>query len=130
MLILTIRTEKPEASVSLFEDAKELQHHEWYAHRELSKTLHQVIMSVLQQSDNGLGDIGGIVIFQGPGSFTGLRIGITVANALAESLKVPVVGTGGDDWPKEGIAALISGQDDKIVLPDYGSAPHITVQKK
>jgi tRNA threonylcarbamoyladenosine biosynthesis protein TsaB len=36
-------------------------------------------------------DIEGVVCFKGPGSFTGLRIGLTVGNALAYAQNIPVV---------------------------------------
>ncbi len=37
-------------------------------------------------------DITSIEVAQGPGSFTGLRVGISIANALAYSLTIPVNG--------------------------------------
>lgn len=41
------------------------------------------------------GKIGGVVVFTGPGSYTGLRVGVSYANAFAYALKVPVVGIDG-----------------------------------
>lgn len=129
MLILTIRTDKPEAEVGLYDNETQLEYGAWPAHRELSDTLHKKIKSLLTAKGKGLADINGIVCFQGPGSFTGLRIGITVADSLAYGLDVPIVATQ-DDWIEQGIKRLQSGENDVIALPHYGAPVHITQQRK
>ena len=130
MTILTIRTDQPEADLGLFEDTNLVAHANWQAHRELSKTIHQKIAELLGEHQKVPADIQGIVCFKGPGSFTGLRIGLTVANTLAYSFGLPIVGTTGQDWQQTGIAALLSGENEKTVLPEYGAEAHITQQKK
>lgn len=130
MLILTIRTDKPEAEVGLFEDGRKLAYLAWHAHRELAETIHERIRDLFANKAKKLDDLGGIIVFEGPGSFTGLRIGISIANALAYSLKVPVAGTAGEDWVKEGLHILSSGQAQTIALPNYGSDPKTTQQRK
>lgn len=130
MIILTIRTDNPEAEVGLFEDSQKIAYENWHAHRELSTTLHQKIENVLKGYDKKLEDVAGIVVFQGPGSFTGLRIGITVANTNAYALGVPIVGARGDDWLETGIRRLLAAENDQVVLPEYGAPVHITLQKR
>lgn len=44
------------------------------------------------QIQTGFGKLKGIEVETGPGSFTGLRVGVSVANALAYSLGIPVNG--------------------------------------
>jgi hypothetical protein len=58
-----------------------------------------------------------------------LRIGLTVANALTDSLNVPVVGSTGDEWIQDGIKRLQAGENEKIILPEYGADVHITLPK-
>lgn len=120
MLILTIRTDNPQAEVGLFDDEKKLVYKKWQAHRRLSATIHQKITRALSLQGRTLQDLGGLVVFKGPGSFTGLRIGIATANALADSLEIPIIGTNGQNWAEKAIKKLLNNQNDKLVLPEYG----------
>ncbi|HWT55434.1 MAG TPA: tRNA (adenosine(37)-N6)-threonylcarbamoyltransferase complex dimerization subunit type 1 TsaB [Candidatus Microsaccharimonas sp.] len=130
MLTLTIRTDKPEAEIGLYDTTEQLAYTTWQAHRELAETLHAKLNELLASQQKTLKDVQGIVVFKGPGSFTGLRIGITVANALAYSLSIPVVANEDPQWLQNGIARLENGDTDEIALPEYGALPHITAQKK
>jgi tRNA threonylcarbamoyladenosine biosynthesis protein TsaB len=130
MLILTIRTDKPEAEIGLYNDAQQLGYEIWQAHRELSSTIHKKITELLKQQQKAWQDIEGIVCFKGPGSFTGLRIGITIANAAAATLQVPIVSSSGKDWLEKGLARLQNSENEKSAIPEYGQAPHITKQKR
>lgn len=130
MIILTIRTDKPEAEIGLYDDAQKLAWHTWEAHRELAKTIHSKIKDLLDEAGKGWTDIEGLLVYKGPGSFTGLRIGISVANALAYGLKKPVLATSGDDWLERGIKGLLDGEGHQIELPEYGADPKTTIQRK
>lgn len=130
MIILTIRTDKPEAEIGIYKDSSPLTYHKWLAHRQLAETIHQEIKSLLIKSDLSLKDVDGVVVYKGPGSFTGLRIGISVANALADSLKVPIIGAGGENWIDQGITRIIEDGNDQIVIPEYGAPANVTKPKK
>lgn len=131
MIILTVRTDKPEAEIGLYDDEKQLAYNKWLAHRELAETIHHKIADLLTSSgDYKPQDIEGIAVFQGPGSFTGLRIGLTVANTLAYGLGIPIVAARDPQWLETGLKRLIVGADDKTALPFYGAEAHITEQKK
>jgi tRNA threonylcarbamoyladenosine biosynthesis protein TsaB len=130
MIILTLRTDKPEAELGLYEDAKQLSHITWQAHRQLSSTIHQKITELLEQNQKQLTDIQGIVCFKGPGSFTGLRIGLTTANALAYSLTLPIVSEMGEDWVQKGQVRLQKGESESVAMPEYGAEAFTTQQKK
>ena len=126
MTILVIRTDKPEAEVGLYDNDKKLVYYSWPAHRQLAETIHKKLQELLSSQSMDWPDIGGIVCYKGPGSFTGLRIGLTVANSLSYGLGVPIVGATGDDWQKLGIVRLLDGQNEVATMPEYGSEPHIT----
>ena len=130
MTILTIRSDKPEAEIGLFDYDKKLAYETWQAHRQLAETIHTKIETLLKSQGKDWHDIDGIICFQGPGSFTGLRIGLTVGNTLAYGLEVPIVATQTDDWIKHGIKILKNGEADELALPHYGAPAHITQQKK
>lgn len=62
------------------------------ARKEKSQKLLPFIDEVLQKKNKILKDIAEIEVNTGPGSFTGLRVGVSVANALGWALGVPVNG--------------------------------------
>lgn len=130
MIILTIRTDKPEAELGLYENNDQLEYEVWAAHRQLAESIHGKIQELLGRQQKSWHDLEGIVCFQGPGSFTGLRIGLSVGNALAYGLKIPIVAAQEPNWLEWGIARLRVKEDDGQALPFYGSEAHITPQKK
>jgi tRNA threonylcarbamoyladenosine biosynthesis protein TsaB len=104
--------------------------YEWEAGRTLAKGLLGYIEDTLAKHDASLSNVSGIVVFKGPGSFTGLRIGLTVLNTLADAEHIPIVGETGDVWKDSGYKRLSAGENDAIVLPEYGAAAHITTPRK
>jgi tRNA threonylcarbamoyladenosine biosynthesis protein TsaB len=130
MIILTIRTDKPEAEIGLYDGTEQLAYETWQAHRQLAETIHQRITALLAAQSVSLKSLKGIVVFEGPGSFTGLRIGMTVANALAMGLEIPVVAARDPKWIEQGIRRALDGENDHPALPEYGADVHITAQKR
>ena len=130
MLILSLRTDNPEAEIGLFDNQKKISYETWQAHRQLADTLHHKIEDLLKEQKKSWQDIQGIVVFKGPGSFTGLRIGLTVANTLAYALSIPVVGEMDEEWVQTGIGRLKNSEQDLPVMPEYGAPVHITTQKR
>ena|SRR5216684_88173 len=57
-----------------------------------SQVLLNMIEEILKKGDIKMKDLDGIEVNTGPGSFTGLRVGVSVANALGFSLGIPVNG--------------------------------------
>lgn len=125
-MILTIRTEKPEAEIGLFtDDGQQIFYKKWQAHKELSTTILSVIKEPLGAQNIDFKDLIGVVFYKGPGSFTGLRIGASVTNAL----ELKCVNENGEDWVQKGIIRLNNGENEPAV-PFYGAEAHITQQKK
>jgi len=128
-MILAIRTDKPEAELYLLNDGKVASEIKWEAHRELADTLLVKIKELLESKNITNNDIEGIIMHTGEGSFTGLRIGTTVANAMAYSLNIPILAAKGDDWIDSGIKAIKSAKAGELVVPEYNAEPNITKPK-
>jgi len=130
MIILSIKTDNPIAEIALFDNDKLLDSISWEAHRQLADTIHRTIQTLLERNKLSWDRLQGIGIFKGPGSFTGLRIGMSVTNALALSLGIPVVSVAGKDWQNECIRRLLNHENEKVVVPEYGGDVFTTKPKK
>lgn len=129
-MILAIRTDQPEAELYLLKNGKIIAEIKWPAHRELADTILEKIESLLITANAKQPSLEGIVVFTGEGSFTGLRIGTTVANAIAYSNNIPIVAASGADWLEDGVKNLKNAEPGKLVAPVYHSEPNITKSKK
>jgi tRNA threonylcarbamoyladenosine biosynthesis protein TsaB len=126
-MILAIKTADFTATLVLLDLAgMELHETTWESGRELSAQILARVQKLLRQAKVRVSDLTGIIVFSGPGSFTSLRIGHSVANALSDSLGVPVVGSRGDQWRDEGLSALKASTPGRPALPFYGTEAHIT----
>lgn len=128
-MILLLDTSTPICKLTLVEGDWRY-HDEWEANRELAKGLLRYVQDNLEKNGKHWTDIAGIVAFKGPGSFTGLRIGLTVLNTLADAQQVPIVGEIGQNWQEIGQKRLKLGANDHIVLPEYGADATITKPRK
>ncbi|MFC1653661.1 hypothetical protein ACFL1M_02340 [Patescibacteria group bacterium] len=68
------------------------------------------LLDSLENEQKDLTNITEVEVFTGPGSFTGLRVGISIANALSFALNIPINGE------KAGT----------VINPYYGKEPNIT----
>lgn len=97
----------------------------WNEHRDLSETLLVEIDELLKKSKLKLTDLDQIAVNDGPGSYTGLRIGITVANFLAWSLNLPIVAAS----VSNGKLSTTRANKGKFIMPKYWRNTEITKQK-
>jgi tRNA threonylcarbamoyladenosine biosynthesis protein TsaB len=112
MLILGIETATPQVSVAigghegviaLFEVARRRRH---------AETLVPAIEFCCQQSGVRLDEIGLVAVDVGPGLFTGMRVGLATAKALAQALRVAMIGISSLD-----LLAFPHRQSDRVVVP-------------
>jgi tRNA A37 threonylcarbamoyladenosine modification protein TsaB len=124
-MILLLRTDTATTTIGVG-DPGAIVWHEWESGRELSGDLHAKLVERCAHQGILVGQLIGIVVYEGPGSFTGLRIGCAVVNALAYAMGIPIIGSTGDSWADDGLQRLARGEDDKLVMPVYGAEPNIT----
>jgi tRNA threonylcarbamoyladenosine biosynthesis protein TsaB len=93
-LMLSVDTCGPSGSVALgrlVAGDLELLGQTELAGRTYSTTLVAAIGELLSASGLALKDLGGIIAVSGPGSFTGVRVGLSAVKGLAEGAQIPVV---------------------------------------
>ncbi|HZJ34986.1 MAG TPA: hypothetical protein VFD55_03195 [Candidatus Angelobacter sp.] len=128
-MILLLDTSTPLCKLTLVDGALS-QDNEWHADRTLAKDLLGYLDKTLKLFDKKLTDITAIGVFEGSGSFTGLRIGLTVMNTIADANEIPIIGGRGENWQDEILSKLQAGKNEKIVLPFYNSEANITIPRK
>jgi tRNA threonylcarbamoyladenosine biosynthesis protein TsaB len=75
-----------------------------------SRELLPAVEELMSRAGIGWGDVRGVAVGVGPGTFTGLRIGVATARALATAAHVPV-------HPVSSLAALAAGIGEPLALP-------------
>lgn len=128
-MILGINTAGKLTEIFLLNEQKEVAAKRWEAGYDLSEQLLPEITNLLKQQKADWPNLTGIVIFAGPGSFTGLRIGFTTANTIAYSLNIPIAAAGGQEWLATATAKLKSKKPGDFEFPEYGAPANITLPK-
>lgn len=105
-MVLKIDTTNTEEIIVWLEDTKSNKTDKIISKQERgSQVLLPMIVKILKKNKADFKDIGQIRVNPGPGSFTGTRVGVAVANALGYALGVPV-----------------NGKKGKIVMPLYAKS--------
>ncbi|WP_129600285.1 tRNA (adenosine(37)-N6)-threonylcarbamoyltransferase complex dimerization subunit type 1 TsaB [Anaerophilus nitritogenes] len=92
MKILSFDTSSMVATIALIEDEKLIGEYIINHKRTHSQKLMPMIDELLKSCEVKIEEIDKIAVAKGPGSFTGIRIGIATAKGLAHALDIPVVG--------------------------------------
>jgi len=88
---LAIDTSTVIAGVAIAHEGQPIAEVVWRAGYEHTKQLYSTIEFALQQAVQSLDKIQAVAVAIGPGSFSGLRVGVSAAKGFAESLGVPLV---------------------------------------
>jgi tRNA threonylcarbamoyladenosine biosynthesis protein TsaB len=130
MLVLAIETSTPQTTVALGTDqgvmASELV--SWAKGH--SEVVVPAIHRLLDLTEVRLAQVGGVAVGLGPGLFTGLRVGVATARAMAQVLRVPVVGIGSLDvlafsarYSRWRIGAVTDGKRGEVFYAFYRPVP-------
>ncbi len=91
-LILNLETATTNCSVSIAKEGSILvvKEHDTpnYSH---SEQLHVFIQEVLKEASLSIEDLDAVAVSKGPGSYTGLRIGVSAAKGLCFALNIPLI---------------------------------------
>ncbi|MCL4386935.1 MAG: tRNA (adenosine(37)-N6)-threonylcarbamoyltransferase complex dimerization subunit type 1 TsaB [Patescibacteria group bacterium] len=142
-MFLLIDTSSKLAQVALANQEKIINSLKWDARGVLSKELLKKIDELFKKTKISPKDLNGLIVYSGPGSYTGLRIGVTMVNSFAYSLKIPIAGIKGPKpgakkidiqkleainlnvLLKKGLKIFVSGGGEIIVSPFYGKEPNV-----
>lgn len=91
MKILSIDTSTDYLSIAITDGKKVLARYHRPSHRNHSRLLVPTIDKLIKKAGLKIKDMGGLCISVGPGSFTGLRIGVVTVKGLAYALSKPIV---------------------------------------
>jgi len=112
MLILGIDTVTEQISVALGGHEGVIARFEVARGRRHAETLTPAIEFVCAQADIGLDELALVAVDVGPGLFTGLRVGLATAKALALALRLPMIGITSLD-----LLAFPHRRSDRVIVP-------------
>ena len=91
-MLLAIDTSTDSASLALVQDSQVLAEATWRCGQNHSIELLPRLASLLNEAKVELQSIDCVMVAKGPGSFNGLRVGLSTAKGLAFSLEIPIIG--------------------------------------
>lgn len=110
MRILGIDSSSPACSIALLENQRILSQHSGNRRSSFSDQLLPMVDEVLSSAGFELNDIDGFAVTTGPGSFTGLRVGVSLIKGFILSTEKPFSGVD----TLEALAALVPKTDFQI----------------
>jgi len=130
MIVLGIETATPQVGCALGGYEGVLASFHAARGRRHAEILTPAIAFMCEQAEIELREIGVIAVDVGPGLFTGLRVGVATAKALAQALRVPMIGLSSLDllaYPHRGtrrlIAAVIDARRGEVFSALYRKVP-------
>ena len=106
-LLLALDTSTSTASVALFDGQRVVSETTWLAGREHSTRLLVEMEVALERVGRTEQEVTGLAVARGPGSFTGVRVALSVAKGMAAGLGIPLWGVSSLD-----VLALAAGEVD------------------
>ncbi len=105
-MLVAIDTSTGYSSLALHDGHQVRAEHTWEAPRRHTVELLPRLKNAFEQLQIGVDHLSGVAVTQGPGSFTGLRVGMAVAKGLALARGLPLVGV-----PTLDVVAMAQGRD-------------------
>ena len=132
MRFLALETAGDTCSVAVADDTTLLSAYHFRHERQLTERLPGIVQFVLSDRALTFDDLEGYAVGLGPGSFTGIRVGVTLIKTIAHITGRPVVGVSALDTlafaqhpaPWEAIAAVAPTRHTESVVALYGRGTH------
>lgn len=115
-LILSIETATPVCSVAIHRGSNLVAHAEFHVDKVHATALTPTIEFVLQQCGIRKQELSAVAVSKGPGSYTGLRIGVAVAKGLCFTLDIPLIGIETLEAMALGMVPL-AAKDNSLICP-------------
>lgn len=90
MYTLYLDTHYNKIIIIIYKDEEKIVHKEMECNYNHSMNTMPKLIESLKEAKIAISDINEIIVCNGPGSFTGIRIGVTIAKTLAFTLNVPI----------------------------------------
>jgi tRNA threonylcarbamoyladenosine biosynthesis protein TsaB len=130
MIVLGLDTCLGACSVAVLDGPRVLAHASEAMARGHQERLAPMAQAVMAQAGLGFSDLARVAATVGPGSFTGLRVGVAFAKGLASALSVPAVGVGALEAlaaEEDGLAAaVIDARRDQVYLQVFEAGRALT----
>src|ERR671915_172092 len=130
MLVLGIETSTPQVSVAIGSEQGLVASAMVSRGANTNEFLLPAIRFCLEEAGLGYSNLGGVAIGLGPGLFTGMRVGVATAKALAQSLSVPMVGMSSLDlvaygvrYSSKTICVILDARRNEVFFAFYRSSP-------
>ncbi|WP_296623337.1 tRNA (adenosine(37)-N6)-threonylcarbamoyltransferase complex dimerization subunit type 1 TsaB [Marivirga sp.] len=114
--ILSIETSTAICSVAIHNEGKLQANADLYLEKSHSNSLTPLIEQLLHHCDLQMGDLNAIAVSSGPGSYTGLRIGLSTAKGLCYALDIPLISISSLDSMTSQVLNFHKG-DNSIYIP-------------
>src|SRR4051794_471993 len=94
----------------------------WQSHHRHGEELLQHIDELMREAHVSRSDLTAVIVGTGPGSFTGLRIGLATAKTIAYSLEIPIVGVSSTLALAAAAGTAANGADEVVVTLPAGAS--------
>lgn len=130
MLVLGIETSTPQASVAIGSEQGVIASALVSRGPTYNEFLMPAIRFCLDQVGLSFRNLGGVAVSLGPGLYSGMRVGVASAKALAQAMSVPIVGMGSLDilayevrYAPKTICAVLDARRNEVFHAFYRSSP-------
>jgi len=89
-MYLAIDTFSEILGIAVFDKLHLIVLQEYYRRKPFSEFLIPKLEQILNELSLSIEELEGVIVNRGPGSYTGIRVGVTVAKTLAYSLNIPI----------------------------------------